>query len=491
MKKTFFKIISFLVAFILTFTGIIQILDFKYLDSIFKVDAFYELEDNTVDVLVLGSSHAYQGINTAVLWRDFGIASFNLCGAAQPIWNTYYYLEEALKTQTPKAIILDTYYLYMSDDLSDESTAIKNTYGLKWSDTKKEAIKASFDTETSGNQYFYSILQYHSRYSDLNKTDFYSYQANKEMYENHKGFYCYFKSAAVTERDLTSVCEYSAFTEKVELYYRKIFELAQSKNIPVIPIAIPFNAESFHQGFFNTAQYIAEADYGMNFYNFITEYKSAINVDYKTDFADNQHLNHLGNTKLTTFLGELLRKEYNVPDRRSDARYESWEADATVYYKQLENHAVTKFTTLSSYAQVFDNKRYTIVMTSSFPNFDAVPNEAKANLIKFFNKIGISKSERNNGGMWIFKNGEKSYYNDCSAKNFTKAVKLGKYDGIEIRPTEYYFDEIETFFANNIYANKSNVTITNFGLNIYVYDNFTQSKVDMVALRFSDNTFTR
>ena len=81
--------------------------------------------------------------------------------------------------------------------------------------------------------------------------------------------------------------------------------------------------------------------------------------------------------------------------------------------------------------------------------------------------------------MWIFENGEKSYYNDCSAKNFTKAVKLGKYDGIEIRPTEYYFDEIETFFANNIYANKSNATITNFGLNIYVYDNFTQSKVDM------------
>ena len=113
MKKTIFKIISFLVAFILTFTGIIQILDFKYLDSIFKVDSFYDLEDNTVDVLVLGSSHAYQGINTAVLWRNFGIASFNLCGAAQPIWNTYYYLEEALKTQTPKAIILDNYYLYM------------------------------------------------------------------------------------------------------------------------------------------------------------------------------------------------------------------------------------------------------------------------------------------------------------------------------------------------------------------------------------------
>ena len=116
MKKTFLRIISFLAAFILAFAGMVNVLDFKYLDSIFKIDSFYKLEDNTVDVLTIGSSHAYQGINTAVLWSEYGIASFNLCGAAQPIWNTYYYLEEALKTQTPKVIILDTYYLHMSDD---------------------------------------------------------------------------------------------------------------------------------------------------------------------------------------------------------------------------------------------------------------------------------------------------------------------------------------------------------------------------------------
>ena len=46
MKKNALKIISFLLAFVLTFAGVINILDFKYLDSIFKVDSFYELEDN-------------------------------------------------------------------------------------------------------------------------------------------------------------------------------------------------------------------------------------------------------------------------------------------------------------------------------------------------------------------------------------------------------------------------------------------------------------
>lgn len=491
MKKTFLRIISFLAAFILAFAGMVNVLDFKYLDSIFKIDSFYKLEDNTVDVLTIGSSHAYQGINTAVLWSEYGIASFNLCGAAQPIWNTYYYLEEALKTQTPKVIILDTYYLHMSDDFSDTSTAIKNTYGLKWSDTKKEAIKASFDTETVGNQYFYSILQYHSRYSDLKKTDFYPYQANKDMYENHKGFYCYFRCEDVPENDLSSAKDYAPLTEKVDFYYRKIFELAQSKNIPVIPIAIPFNAENFHQGFFNSAEYIAEAEYGATFYNFNTEYKDAIKLNYTTDFADKQHLNYIGNTKLSRFLGDILKNQYNIPDRRSDDKYASWEADAEVFYNQLENYSVTKIKKLAEYSEVFENDRYTVVMTASYSDINSVPDEARTSIIKFLNKIGIEDNELIYGGMWIFENGEKIYYNDCSAKNFTKAVRLGKYDGIEIRKQEYYFDEIESFFAYDFYANKEKASISSYGLNIYVYDNFTQSKVDMVALRFSDNKFVR
>ena len=491
MKKNALKIISFLLAFVLTFAGVVHVLDFKYLDSIFKVDSFYELEENTVDVLVIGSSHAYQGINTAVLWKDFGIAAFNFCGAAQPIWNTYYYLEEALKTQTPKAIILDTYYLHMSDDYTDESTAIKNTYGLKWSSTKKAAIKASFNTEESDKQYFFSILQYHSRYSDLNKADFYPYQANEDMYKNHKGFYCYFKSDTVPERDLSTVDYYNALTEKIYYYYNMILSLAESKNIPLIPIAIPFNAEAYHQGFFNTGEYIAEEEYGLKFYNFLTEYKSAIGLDYKTDFADKQHLNHIGNTKLTTFIGNLLKNEYNVPDRRGDEKFSSWEADAEVYYNQLENHQVTKMNSLTEYLKVFKNNRYTIVMTSSFPSYDDLSSVSKIYLQKFSNAIGIPAKEQRQGGMWIFENGEKTYYNDCSQKDFTKAVKLGKYNGIEIRKTEKILDEETYFYTNSIFANKKDATVANYGLNFYVYDNFTQSKVDSVALKYSDCTFIR
>lgn len=493
MKNKFLKITAFIVAVSITFVCAAQILDFKYLDSTFKVDSFYELEDNTVDVLVIGSSHAYQGINTAVLWEEYGYSVFDLCGAAQQIWNTYYYLEEALKTQTPKVILFDTYYIHASVDYGETSYAIKNTYGLKWSETKKNAIDVSFDKETAGNQYFYSILQYHTRYSDLSKTDFYPYQDNKAMYENHKGFYCYFRNEPVKERDLTGVDYYNPMTEKVEYYYRKIFDLAKEKNIPIIPMAIPFNAENYHQGFFRLAEYIAEYDYNMPFFNFLTEYKTALGLDYTQDFADAQHLNHKGNTKLSRFLGDYLKTKYNIPDRRGDEKYDSWKKDAEVYYKQLENHEATLINNLSEYKNIVKNERYTVVITSSFRNYDDIHSEALNKTEKFCKDLKIPESEYKQGGMWIFEGGKKVFYDDCSEENFRKMVSLDRYNAIEIRKTEktYNAETGETFLVNSVMSGKKDITKAYNGFNIYVYDNFTKSQIDMLAVAYNSGDIKR
>ena len=483
MKKKFLKVTSFALAVILAFAGMYFVFDFKYLDSVFKMDMFYKQEENTVDVLVLGSSHAYQGVNTAVLWKEYGIAAYDLCGAAQPIYNSYYYLEEALKTQTPKAIILDLYTLHYDTDYSETSFAIKNTYGLKWSKTKIEAIKASFDSEQWGNQYFFSILQYHSRYNDLNKIDFYPYQANKAMYENHKGFYCYFYTKEINEADLSEVNYANIPTDKNVYYLNKIIELAESKNIPLIFIAIPFEAENYHEGFFNYAKVIAKAG-NIPFYDFLTDYKDAVNIDYKTDFSDSQHLNYKGNTKLTRFLGEMLKENYNIPDNRGNEKYSSWEKDAQVYYNQLENHDTSQLTYFQAYTAAFSNERYKIIVTSSGYSKEELTNQQENRIDMFFKSIGISEEEYTAGGVWLFENGEKVYYNDCSKSSFSKAVELSRFDDAYIKPVEKQLDDGSAVITNGIFVNKEEQTKVRKGINVYIYDTFTQSTVDSVGYNF-------
>ena len=465
-------------------------LSFKYLDSTYKLDCFYELEDNTVDVLVLGSSHAYQGFNTAVLWNEYGYTAFNLCGPAQPIWNTYYYLEEALKTQTPKAIILDVYMLYLSSEYDETASAIKNTDGLKWSQTKIDAINASFDTEKTGKQYFFSWLQYHSRYSDLSQNDFYPYQGNEDVYKNHKGFYCYFKTTEVQNKDYTNESECSILPEKGETYYRMIIELAKSKNIPILITAIPFNADSFNIKYINEAQRIAE-EYNIPFYNFLKELKNDLALDYKTDFADKQHLNHKGNTKLTRYFGEILKKEYNITDKRNNEKYASWTADAQVYNYQLQNHSVTSLDSVISYLQIFDNERYTIIVTMACNDLQNSESKNKAAAEVIFNAINIKQTDYINGGMWVWQNGEVAYFNDFSNNDFSKSIRLSKSHTAYVKTELAQLDDETNMYVKRIYINKSKQSKVSNGINIVVFDNFTQSVVDAVGFNFNNGEFIR
>ena len=115
----------------------------KYGDGIYDVTKFYELENETVDVLILGSSHAFEDFNTGTLWSEYGMAAYVLGGSVQPMWNTYYYLKEALKTQKPQLIVLEGYTAVYESEFIDDSRIIKNNYGLKWSRDKVNSIKIS------------------------------------------------------------------------------------------------------------------------------------------------------------------------------------------------------------------------------------------------------------------------------------------------------------------------------------------------------------
>ena len=490
MKKKFLKIVSFVLVFTLAITAYMSALDFKYLDSVFKFDAFYELPENSVDVLVLGSSHAYQGVNTAVLWEEYGYSAFNLCGAGQPVWNSYYYLEEALKTQTPKVIIFDIYYMHYSSDYSETSFAIKNTYGMKWSETKKEAIEVSFDHTTTGIQYYIEALQYHSRYSDLNKTDFYPYQANTEMYGNHKGFYCYFRTEALQERDLTTVEYFNDVTDKCLLYFDKILELAESRNIPVIVTAIPFDAENYHQGIFNMVELATIGKENVTYINFLTDYKEAVNIDYKNDFADKQHLNFKGNTKITRFFGDYIKEHYDVPDNRGNEYYISWDKDAEVYYNQLENYNNDAITNVNDYKQVINNDRYTIIMTLTCNDYGKIPSNSKILANRLLSYAGV-KTAPSEGGVWILKNGEIDYLKHNPDDGYSKAVPLGKSDGALIKSEAFYDEDGTEYIYNRIYYNKQLKSKTDYGLNILVYDEFTQSLTDVVCVDFNESKFIR
>ena len=70
----------------------------KSYDGSLMMQNFYEQPENSIDLLCIGSSHAFIDINTGVLWDEYGIPSYVLGGSLQPFWNTYYNLLHHMTT---------------------------------------------------------------------------------------------------------------------------------------------------------------------------------------------------------------------------------------------------------------------------------------------------------------------------------------------------------------------------------------------------------
>lgn len=74
--------------------------------------SYLQERENSVDLLVLGSSRAYCDVIPALLWQKTGVSSYCMCGPSQTASLTYYYLRECLRTQRPKTVLVEASSLY-------------------------------------------------------------------------------------------------------------------------------------------------------------------------------------------------------------------------------------------------------------------------------------------------------------------------------------------------------------------------------------------
>lgn len=163
MKKKLIGMVVFLTLAVSLLWKLNEVFSLKQEDGIVPMELFYEQEPGSIDVMFYGSSHTYSDINPAVLWEEEGISSYDLAGSLQPLWNTYYYMKESLKYQTPKVMVVELVRAIESRDYIEEARTVTNTFGMKFSKDKMEAIRVS--TPDNLIPYVLGYPVYHSRYT--------------------------------------------------------------------------------------------------------------------------------------------------------------------------------------------------------------------------------------------------------------------------------------------------------------------------------------
>lgn len=441
--KNLFRAVIAIGAFILTYALCCRILTLKSEDGIKQMQSYYLQKDNTVDVILLGSSHIYCDVNTGILWDEYGISAFDLGGAEQPYWNSYYFLKEALKTQKPKVVVMDvTIPGIRSVDYQPEFWTVTNLYGMKWNLNRLEATKVS-TVESKFDAILNPMNIMHTRYDELTKDDF----ADENRSINYKGFDFRENTDVHETIDMSSVTETMPMKEKEEKYYRMIIDYAKEQNIPLLLISVPFPVYHYEdaQKIYNYEFQIA-AEENVPYIDFNKDnYYEKIGLDFETDLADEFHLNVPGHEKFTKYLGEYLKTTYQLEDHRGDKRYASWEKDALMHRQEnISDYYLPHAETPGKYLLQLLNDQYIVFLTYGNGAENSAFISDNKNVL---GRLGIDPAQSISGNVLV-SNGEGLLYSSANPEqrafidlDDTKLLLVRKTDSDGDKKTQLFVNE--------------------------------------------------
>ena len=326
-------VLCFIVLFCILFDKVSFILR-KKTHSNDTIGTFYTLPKDSIDVVFLGSSHSFCSFSPMELWNEYGITSYNLSSGKQAIPCSYYLMKEAIRTQHPKVIVLETYTTnYSEEEIKSTPWMHQAVDGIPLNTTKLEFITEYLSEVLPPDQlseFCFPIILYHSRWYNLNSTDI------TPRNTHFRGFSprTQIKKQTISE----PVFEEKALYEENQLYLEKIVSLCKENNVELLLCQTPMGVMSEKRnkkvrGRMRTVQNYAQ-EQGLTYINY-EEILNEVGIDYSTDFSDSSHLNILGATKATHYIGSVLSSQYNLTDHRNAPDYQYWNDDYKKYEKNV------------------------------------------------------------------------------------------------------------------------------------------------------------
>lgn len=352
------KIVLFFVVFCLMLIciNVVSVPYWKYTDDPDdeaespRYQDFYKLEDNTLDYLVLGRSTSYHSVDPMQVYANTGYSGYDLGSPSQPMSCTYYWLQEALKTQSPRYVFVDVSAFLKGTPENDRY--LKCLLPMKPSVLK---YKAAFECSPN-KEVLYTVLfplyQFHSRWKEISAMDI--KRKNPDPYLLYGSTVRFVsKNSIDAERinlreekyvsiddDGNTVITLDPLTlnEEAVSYFEKIAALCREKNITCIPFKFP--TKNWNERWSSQVQERLDNE-GLKLWDLSLSEEPA-GINWEKDSPDNgKHLNYFGMVKIAYCMADYLNEEHTLRDHRGKTGYESWDDDLKKYCS-WENEKIRK-----------------------------------------------------------------------------------------------------------------------------------------------------
>lgn len=470
------------------------------------VSDIYQLKQDSVEVVFLGPSTSVSGISPLKLYNDEHILSYNFATSAQDIFISYYLLEELVKYQTPKVVVLEICSNMFGSIPSHNNVAWRRVIdSMPFSSNKIEFAKAYTkycEDPDDLVSIIFPLCKYHSRWKELGQDDF----------DNNDTLYCNygFRMSSQISPSLNTVEEMNNLAKEMELdniestyindqgtisfeenenflydvhidqsridYLKKIKDLCEINGIELLTFSMPANnLPSISRSAWTLPRYNAVKETTtVNDIKYIDLlYDAQLEYDWETDTQDGgAHVNIWGAEKTTAFLGKYLRENYSLSEAYDIRR----EYDKEVYSKIREVARLQMESDFTCYIEEMskqDNNRVFFIVGK-----DEWTNGISEYEQDAFQKMGLETDIKNNyrsSYIAIIENGN-VVFEKCSNRKIETKYYLGNKYAVELMSCGFLCGS-----NCSIKLDGKEYALKNRGLNIVVYDKETQQVIDTVS----------
>lgn len=320
MKNTIELVCTVLLTFVLLLAAGKVLDPFEAEYGVEAIKAFHMLENDSCDVIVYGSSHAWKGCDTKIMYDKYGISAYNYGCNWQNLDTTLLFLRDSFRTQSPKLVCIETYTIprEIMEDM-DMDGQIYYTRAMSWFSGKLKYIHKCFgkDLERYAS-YVFPIIVFHDNWDKVTDESF--REKDPKRFLNNRGFFdndviwdqqeihipptADFYEREGVQEGVDPFVQFGLGEPNVEVLDQIVAE-CRAHNTQILFYTIPYEGtEPFKDAI---QEY---CDDNQIIYLDMFDHLDALGLDLSKDLSDPKHLNKYGAAKVGDMLGKFIVYSY-------------------------------------------------------------------------------------------------------------------------------------------------------------------------------------
>lgn len=249
----------------------------------FSGDGFISEENDTFDLMFFGDSNVPAGYVPDIMYNNCGITSYASGAPTQSIQTIEALINEGIKTQHPKMIVLDANVVFRRKG---------NVMGF-WN-------------------YLIDPVLYHSRWKDISANDLAIFKKKKRASSETRGYI--FNKEIYKRKNIDYMDNPNSKAKKIPLRnkhtFLNILNTCKKNDIKLVLLNIPSPTDWDYHKHNAIKKLIKNTD--INFYDLNLVKEDRYKVDMENDLGDKsgQHLNIYGAIKITNYIEKIIKEDY-------------------------------------------------------------------------------------------------------------------------------------------------------------------------------------